>query len=133
MRVSLTMNNDLPTDPRVHGRVGMVNREKRSMKCLRNVLRTLMAVLVVALALPANAAPEKIFSVSMSPANVTAGTAVALTATIKNETPNGNSSINSFVLTAPSGYTITGVGVPPSGTAAIATAGGSCPSPTCRL
>lgn len=81
--------------------------------------------MLMVFALPSSAAPEKIFSLNMTPTNVAAGAGVSLTATLRNETPSGNSSINSAVITAPSGYTITAVGTPPSGSAVIAAGGGS--------
>ncbi len=71
-----------------------------------------LVVAVLAVSLPAIAAPEKKFSVAMSP-NVVGVGSVSLTATIKNETPNGNSSINSLKLTLPTGYTIDS-SVPPT-------------------
>jgi hypothetical protein len=95
------------------------------MKTMRTTIVGFLAAMLMAFALPASAAPEKIFSLNMSPTNVAAGVGVALTATLRNETPSGNSSINSTVISAPSGYTITAVGTPPSGTAVIAAGGGS--------
>jgi hypothetical protein len=71
-----------------------------------------LVLLVGATLLPitlANAAPEKIFSVNVAPGSLVAGTQGAtLTATFKNETPSGNSTINSARLaaTAPAGFTI---------------------------
>ena len=69
------------------------------------VLRFFVAALAIAFVLPVNAAPpEKKFSVAMSPNTI--GASASLTATIKNETPNGNSSINSLILTLPTDYTV---------------------------
>ncbi|MFL5791753.1 MAG: hypothetical protein ACJ76A_09630 [Actinomycetota bacterium] len=62
------------------------------------------------LALPGNAAPEKQFSLTF-PTSLTAGT-VNIPVTLKNETPNGNSNINSFRITAstaPSGFRINSI------------------------
>lgn len=76
-----------------------------------NGLRKLLGFLILCMAtvaLSANAAPpSKKFSIDLSPAFVAPGS-VTLNATIKNETPNGNSSINSLVLTIPAGYALSG-------------------------
>jgi hypothetical protein len=57
----------------------------------------------------ASAAPEKIYSLTMSPTAVAAGaTNVPLTATFRNETPSGVSAISSLRMNAPAGFTITG-------------------------
>ena len=72
-----------------------------------------LVLLVGATVLPitlANAAPTKIYDLTMSPATLSAGTSgQTLTATFKNSTPSGNSSINSLKLfaNAPSGFVIT--------------------------
>ncbi len=91
------------------------------MNGLHKVLGFLMAFMLATFALPA-IAQTKIFSLKMTPAT-SAGSPAALTATFKNETPNGNSSFNSLVLTAPAGLTITAVATPPSGTATITNGG----------
>ena len=76
------------------------------MRAVRSAVRALLVLLLVAFAAPGFAAsPEKKFSVAMSPNLLDAG-GVTLTATIKNETPNGNSSINSLILALPPGYTL---------------------------
>ena len=78
------------------------------MNGIRKLLLFATAAMLVALAPLANAAaPTKKFSVDLSPAFLTPGS-VTLSATIKNETPNGNSSINSLILTIPNGYTLNG-------------------------
>jgi len=62
------------------------------------------------LALPGNAAPEKQFSLRF-PTSLVAGTQT-ITVTLKNETPNGNSNINSFRITAataPTGFRINSI------------------------
>ncbi len=81
------------------------------------VTLALVTAATVASVTLASAAPEKVFTLKMAPGTVTAGTTATLTATIRNATPNGNSSINSAKVTmsAPPGTVITGVsgaGVP---------------------
>ena len=78
------------------------------------------ALAAAAFAFPATAA--KIYSLNMSPSSVTAGTPTTMTATFKNETPNGNSTINSLSLTAPSGLTISSASSP-NGTATVVSGG----------
>ena len=70
------------------------------MSLTRKSLIALVAATVVLalLALPGNAAPEKQFSLRF-PTSLGAGTQ-NITVTLKNETPNGNSNINSFRITA---------------------------------
>jgi hypothetical protein len=78
------------------------------MNGIRKLLLYMTAIAFVAFAAPGyGAAPTKKFSVDMSPSAVAPGS-TTLHATIKNETPNGNSSINSLILTIPSGYTLNG-------------------------
>src|SRR6187200_385755 len=72
------------------------------------------------LALPGNAAPEKQFSLRF-PTSLSAGTQ-NISVTLKNETPNGNSNINSFkiaVASAPTGFTINSLTLSP-GTSTVA-------------
>ena len=96
------------------------------MNRLFKMLGFLAVMLVAALAGPASAgSPEKIFTLTMSPASVAAGATASFTATFRNATPSGNSSINSLILTAPAGVTITAVSAPPSGSASIGTGGAS--------
>ena len=67
-------------------------------------------VVLALLALPGNAAPEKQFSLRF-PTSVGAGTQ-NITVPLKNETPNGNSNINSFRITAataPAGFAINSI------------------------
>ena len=72
------------------------------MNSLTKVLGILMALMLSAFALPASAAdPQKIYSINVSPLG-TAPVAV----TIKNETPNGNSTVNSFIISPPPGVTV---------------------------
>jgi hypothetical protein len=63
-----------------------------------------LVLAVAAIVVPvtiATAAPEKIFGITMAPSSIPAGsTGVTLTATFKNATPSGNSSINSVRLAA---------------------------------
>ena len=76
------------------------------MNGMRNLFRALTAILILAFAVPGMAAtPEKKFSVVISPNLISSGS-VSLSAKIKNETPNGNSSINSWILRLPAGYTL---------------------------
>ena len=72
------------------------------------------AIVFVGTALPSIAAPEKIFSVKTPtslPQTATMQTGVPVIATIKNETPTGNSSINSLnivIASGPANFKITG-------------------------
>src|SRR5437879_5477910 len=76
------------------------------MNSMRTILYFLMAMMMTAFALPSDAAtPEKIFSISGIPASASAGSAT-ITVTFKNETPTGNSNINSLRLIAPTGWTL---------------------------
>lgn len=78
------------------------------MNSLRNMVRAFLAVVIVAFALPTSAAnPEKIYSINVSPLGTT-----PVAVTIRNETPNGNSTINSFIIQPPSGVSVT---LPPPG------------------
>ncbi len=77
------------------------------MNSMRKILYFLMAMMIMAFALPSGAAssPEKIFSVSGIPASASVGS-TTVTVTFKNETPTGNSTINSTRLIAPTGWTL---------------------------
>ncbi|HKU86938.1 MAG TPA: hypothetical protein VJV77_11440 [Casimicrobiaceae bacterium] len=76
------------------------------MKSFRALLCLVAAFAVGGFVVPADAAqPTKKWSINMSPNQVVPGD-TTLTATIKNETPNGNSSINSLRITLPDGYTL---------------------------
>jgi hypothetical protein len=78
------------------------------MNGIRNLLFVVIALAVVGTG-PAHAAsPTKKFSIDMSPSIVASGD-TTLYATIKNETPNGNSSINSLKLSLPAGYQLRAV------------------------
>ncbi len=82
------------------------------MNSMRKFLCVLTAVVLAAFALPSFAAqPTKIFSLKMSPATVNTSP-VTLTATYANTTPNGNSVINTVILTPPSGIVVTGTSFP---------------------
>ncbi|CAG0958314.1 hypothetical protein BURK1_00575 [Burkholderiales bacterium] len=63
------------------------------------------ALSLAAMTSPAAAAPEKKFSISITPAAVSVGN-VRFTMAIKNETPNGNSNINSIAIPLPAGYNV---------------------------
>jgi hypothetical protein len=100
------------------------------MNGIQKLLGYVVAFAIAVFVMPADAAsPTKKFSIDMSPSLVAAGD-TTLFATIKNETPNGNSSINSLKLSLPSGYQLRGVPtiapypgqVTPSSTAGLATA-----------
>jgi hypothetical protein len=71
---------------------------------LRHLVGLFAAIVSIAFASAAfPAQPTKKWSITVTPANITTA---AVTITIKNETPNGNSSINSFKLVMPAGYTV---------------------------
>jgi hypothetical protein len=75
------------------------------MNALRKSLCLLMALIVVAFSASATAAPTKKWSIAVGPSQVSFGS-VQITLRIKNETPNGNSNINSLTVNLPAGYTI---------------------------
>jgi hypothetical protein len=86
--------------------------EEKFVSLTRKSLIALVAATVVLalLALPGNAAPEKQFSLRF-PTSLGAGTQ-NITVTLKNETPNGNSNINSFRITgttAATGFSINSI------------------------
>jgi hypothetical protein len=79
------------------------------MNNMRKVLCFLMATVLAAFALPGIAAPpeaspEKIFSLMVP--NTVPATGGSVTVTITNQTPTGNSTINSFKIIPPAGVTI---------------------------
>jgi hypothetical protein len=78
------------------------------MNGIRTLLCIVMALAVVGTGLAHAGSPTKKFSVDMSPSIVASGD-TTLYATIKNETPNGNSSINSLKLSLPTGYQLRAV------------------------
>ena len=85
---------------------------KRNRKLLIRFIPFVLAIgaMVVPTTL-ASAAPDKLFDLHMAPASLAGGaTGATLTATFRNGTPSGNSSINSVKLfaNAPAGFTITG-------------------------
>ena len=76
----------------------------------RSIIAAVVATVVLGLlALPGEAAPEKQFSLTF-PTSLTAGTQT-ISVTLKNQTPNGNSNINSFRISAtgPAGFTINSI------------------------
>jgi hypothetical protein len=76
------------------------------MNGMRKMLCFLMAMVLAAFALPTIAAPEKVFSLSVSPHLLPAtGQPIDVTATYTNTT-GGNSLINSVVLIPPPGVTL---------------------------
>lgn len=78
------------------------------MHALRKALGVLMALAIAAIAAPAIAQPSKIYSLAFSAGALTAGSNPDLRVRIKNESPSGNSSINSIEIVLPSGYTVGG-------------------------
>ena len=77
------------------------------MNGMRKWLGILMsAVAIAAVSLPTIAAPAKIFGLTMAPSTVTSSPA-SLTAKFSNLTPNGNSVINTVILSPPAGVTAT--------------------------
>ena len=77
------------------------------MNGMRKLLGFFMAALLMAFALPSSAAPEKIFFISGVPASVAPGTTLTgVVFTFRNDTPGGNSNINSLRLIAPTGWTL---------------------------
>ena len=82
---------------------------------MRKVRGVLVAGLVIALtlgitAIPGSAAPEKIFSLQ-APATVATGTQ-SISLKVTNETPSGNSTINSLKVTVSGGVTINSASAP---------------------
>ena len=90
------------------------------MTFIRMTFRSFIAaMLLAAFSLPAGAAdPEKIYSINVPTPLGTNPVAV----TIKNETPNGNSTINSFIIAPPAGVSVT-VASPKASAAADVTKG----------
>jgi hypothetical protein len=86
------------------------------MISMRKWVGLLTALALAAFALPSSAAggPAKIFSINMSPATVTS-TSVDLTAKFSNQTPNGNSVINTTILSPDASVTINSVTFPNGG------------------
>ena len=85
------------------------------MNGMRKWLGTLISALALAaISLPTIAAPAKLFGLDMSPSTATTA-AVTLTAKYSNLTPNGNSVINTVILTPPIGVTVTGTSFPNGG------------------
>ena len=95
----------------------------------RSIIAAVAATVVLGLlAIPGNAAPEKQFSLQF-PTSLSAGTQ-NIVVPLKNETPNGNSNINSFRITAataPAGFAINsitpGTGVLSNGNKTISVTG----------
>jgi hypothetical protein len=80
------------------------------MKSLRTWITFLTAIVAMSLAGLANSAqPTKQWSITVLPSLFSTTTNVDATITIKNETPNGNSTINSLKLFLPTGYTVNSV------------------------
>ena len=76
------------------------------MNGLRKLICLLLAIFAVGFLQSANAAaPLKKFSINITQNFLPPATKLVLNLIIKNETPNGNSSINSLLVKLPSGYT----------------------------
>jgi hypothetical protein len=75
---------------------------KQDRRLIAKVAALVLAVAAIVVPVTiATAAPEKIFTITMSPSSIPAGaTNVTVTATFKNATPSGNSTINSLKLAA---------------------------------
>ena len=75
---------------------------RRDRRFIAKVAALVLAVAAIVVPVTiATAAPEKIFTLTMSPSSIPAGaTNVTVTATFKNATPSGNSTINSLKLAA---------------------------------
>ena len=75
---------------------------RRDRRFIAKVAALVLAVAAIVVPVTiATAAPEKIFTITMSPSSIPAGaTNVTVTATFKNATPSGNSTINSLKLAA---------------------------------
>jgi hypothetical protein len=88
-----------------------VTQQHRWMGCPMKIARKLFgflttALILMGLAMPASAAnPQKIYSMTVGQPGATVRVVVT------NETPNGNSTINSFIIKPPTGLTVT-VGTP---------------------
>ena len=75
---------------------------RRDRRFIAKVAALVLAVAAIVVPVTmATAAPEKIFTITMSPSSIPAGaTNVTVTATFQNATPSGNSTINSLKLAA---------------------------------
>ena len=75
---------------------------RRDRRFIAKVAALVLAVAAIVVPVTiATAAPEKIFTITMSPSSIPAGaTNVTVTATFRNATPSGNSTINSLKLAA---------------------------------
>ena len=84
------------------------------MTIVRKLFYVVIAAALAAFALPASA-QQKIYSINVSPLGIS-----PVAVTIKNETPNGNSTINSFIIKPPTGVSVT-IASPASSAAATVT------------
>src|SRR5258708_298576 len=85
------------------------------MNGMRQVFCFLMATLFMAFALPSSAAPEKLLALLGVPATATPGSTFTQTFTFRNDTPGGNSNINSVRLRAPTGWILSNPQPAPGG------------------
>ena len=89
------------------------------MNSLRKTVGFLMALMLAAFALP-SLAQTKIYSINVSPLGPN-----PVAVTIKNETPNGNSTVNSFIIQPPNGVTVTLASPASSASASVSMSGGN--------
>ena len=89
------------------------------MYSLRKTVGFLMALMLAAFALP-SLAQTKIYSINVSPLGPN-----PVAVTIKNETPNGNSTVNSFIIQPPSGVTVALASPASSASASVSMSGGN--------
>jgi hypothetical protein len=99
----------------------------RDRRFIAKVAALVLAVAAIVVPVTmATAAPEKIFTITMSPSSIPAGaTDVTVTATFKNATPSGNSTINSLKLAATGAPGSTITSATGSGTEVVAADGRS--------
>ena len=100
---------------------------RRDRRFIAKVAALVLAVAAIVVPVTmATAAPEKIFTLTMSPSSIPAGaTNVTVTATFKNATPSGNSTINSLKLAATGAPGATITSATGSGTEVVAADGRS--------
>lgn len=82
-----------------------MNKKGSAMNRIRNWAVFLLAAASLAFGGAASAGPVKQWSVAASPSTFTTSSNVKVTLTVTNQTPNGNSNINSLQITLPAGYT----------------------------
>ena len=75
------------------------------MSAVNRIARWLVAAVLVTFASTSFAAPQKQWSVAATPSTFATSSNVKVTLTVTNQTPNGNSNINSLQIALPAGYT----------------------------